>query len=111
MKDKHTIIIEKILKYCKDSIKYLDKIEYDEFVNNELFLTFSVFSLSQIGELTNKLDGDIYKIYTEIPWNAMRGIRNRIIHDYEGLSYQILWDTLQKDIPKLIIQLETILKL
>ncbi|MBC7960604.1 MAG: DUF86 domain-containing protein [Vallitaleaceae bacterium] len=109
MKDKHIIILEKLLKYCKDSIKYTETIEYNEFINNELFLTFSVFSLSQVGELTNKLDADVYKLYPNIPWNAMRGIRNRIIHDYEGLSHQILWDTLKKDIPKLIIQLELIL--
>jgi uncharacterized protein with HEPN domain len=53
-------------------------------------LTFSVFSLSQLGELASKADQELCEKFKDIPWQALRGIRNRIVHDYEGVKFTIL---------------------
>ena len=103
------IVLQKILKYCNDAMKYAQGCTYDDFINNELYLTFSVFALSQLGELANRLDKAFYQKYPEIPWNAMRGLRNHIVHEYEGIEFQSLWSTIQINIPVLHKQLEKLL--
>ena len=110
MKSKDKIIVGKMIKYCNDSIKYVSDSDFENFSNNELHLTYSVFALSQLGELSTKLDKDFKEKKNAIPWNALRSIRNRIVHDYDGVQHRVLWDTLTNDIPKLITQLEEILK-
>ena len=98
-----------MLKYAKDSIKYIQDKEYDEFISNERDLVFSVFNLSQLGELVSKLDQDFLNHYEYIPWRAMKSVRHRIVHDYEGVNHKILWDIIKKDMPTLIKNLDKLL--
>lgn len=102
------IVLEKMIRYCDDAMKYARGIGYDAFVENELYLTFSVFALSQLGELANRLDKTFYQRYPEVPWQALRGVRNRIVHDYEGVQFHVLWNVITSDIPKLKAQLISI---
>jgi len=64
-----------------------------------------VFNLSQIGELTNKLDKEYITEYHNIPWFKMKGLRNRIVHDYEGENLKLIWEIIDKDIKILREQL------
>lgn len=104
------VIFEKMLKYCGDARKYAQDLSYEEFAANELYLTFSVFALSQLGEFANRIGDDFRQKYAHLPWQALRGIRNRIVHDYEGVKFHVLWDVITRDIPLLEAQLREILK-
>jgi len=108
MSGKDKIILGKMIKYCEDSVKYIKGLDFETFSSNELILTFSIFSLSQLGELSAKLSEDVKSKHTEIPWNALKSIRNRIVHDYDGVQYRVIWDTLVRDIPPLIQQLRNV---
>ena len=108
MSGKDNIVLCKMIKYCEDSIKYIDGLNFESFSANELVLTFSIFSLSQLGELVVNLSEEVKLQHNEIPWNALKSIRNRIVHDYDGVQYRIIWDTLKDDIPTLIKQLRSI---
>lgn len=110
MSAKEEIVFRKMIGYCDDAMKYAAGLDFDTFIRNELYLTFSIFALSQLGELVNRLDKTIVQAYPGIPWNAMKGLRNHIVHDYEGIRLRSLWDTIQRDIPALKKQLEAILK-
>ena len=44
--------------------------------------------------------------YPDIPWNEMRGLRNKIVHDYEGVNLTLIWDIVKDDLPELYGQLE-----
>ena len=68
-----------------------------------------VFNLSQIGELVRHLDRDFIEQPSDIPWAQMRGLRNRIIHDYEGVNLMLVWEIIKYDIPTLIVKLKEIL--
>lgn len=103
------VVLEKMVRYCDDAVKYARGLSYEAFAENELYLTFSVFSLSQLGELANRLDSDFYQRYPDIPWLALRGIRNRIVHDYEGVQFRVLWDVITRDIPLLRGQLSAMI--
>ena len=103
------IILKKMIKYCSDSRKYaLDK-TYEEFISDERSLVFSIFSLSQVGELAAQLSTDTTSEQREIPWSALKSIRNRVVHDYEGVKYRIIWNIIQNEIEPLMIKLQDII--
>ena len=108
MRDKDKIIIEKMIRYCNDSTKYIKDIDFETFNHNELYLTFSMFSLLQFGELVSVLSDEVKLKYDDMPWNAIKSIRNRIVHGYDGVQYRNIWDTLVNDIPNLIDRLSAI---
>lgn len=56
-------------------------------------------ALEIIGEASNKLHPDIKSKYPIVPWREMSDIRNKIIHNYFGIDYDIVWDTINTDIP------------
>lgn len=105
------VTLEKMLKHCKNASKYAEGISYEEFIQNELFLTFTVFSLSQLGELATVLSNrtECCEQYPQLPWIAMRSLRNHIVHNYDGLLLTNIWSTVKDDIPMLQSQLSQLL--
>jgi uncharacterized protein with HEPN domain len=65
--------------------------------------------LEIIGEAANRVPDDIQAKYPELPWLQMNGLRNRLIHAYDEVDFDILWAIVQVDLPVLIEQLESIL--
>lgn len=57
-----------------------------------------IFNLSQIGELVNKLDKEYINKYQDIPWHKMKGLRNRIVHDYECVNLKLIWEVIDYDL-------------
>ena len=57
--------------------------------------------LIQIGEKVNQLSPELYDDYPEVPWHELYGLRNRIVHGYDKINKDIIWATLQKDIPEI----------
>ena len=60
-----------------------------------------VFNLSQLGELCKVADDSFTAAHPEIPWREMYGLRNRIVHDYEGVNLKLVWEIIQGDLPEL----------
>ena len=100
---KNQKIIRKIINYIESILKYTNNVDYEGFRNNSMMVEACVFNLSQIGELVNKLDKEYISKYSEIPWFKMRGLRNRIVHDYEGVN--LIWEIIDMDIKILREQL------
>ena len=67
-----------------------------------------MFNLSQLGELVTKLDADFVEKHPEVLWRQMRGLRNRIVHDYEGVNLILVWEIITNDLPDLLKQLREI---
>ena len=91
--------ISKIIDYTKDT-------KYADFSCNTILIEACVFNLSQIGELANKVDAEFEEQYPSIPWRVMYGLRNKIVHDYEGVNLVLIWDIIKEDLPELKKQLE-----
>ena len=102
---KNQKIIWKIINYIDSIIKYTDDVDYVEFKNNTMMVEACVFNLSQVGELVNKLEKDYIDNYPELPWFKIRGLRNRIVHDYEGVNLNLIWQIIDNDIKILKEQL------
>ncbi|MDU5083275.1 DUF86 domain-containing protein [Tissierella carlieri] len=102
---KNQKIIQKIINYIDSILKYTNDVDCDEFRNNSMMVEACVFNLSQIGELVNKLDKEYLSKYNEVPWFKIRGLRNRIVHDYEGVNLNLIWEIIDMDIKILKEQL------
>ncbi|MDE5717699.1 MAG: DUF86 domain-containing protein, partial [Lachnospiraceae bacterium] len=63
----------------------------------------------QIGELVGRLSDEFLEENEQIPWRAIKGMRNLHAHDYERVDLDIVWNTLTEDIPDLLSRLRKIL--
>ncbi len=106
---KHKIIVEKMITYIDKVSEYTKEISYDEFIENLVLVEACVFNLSQIGELVSKTDKAFENEHSDIPWRMLYGLRNRIVHDYEGVNFVLIWDIIKNDLPELKIQLVDLL--
>ncbi|MCD7863678.1 MAG: DUF86 domain-containing protein [Lachnospiraceae bacterium] len=106
---KNEIVLSKMLGYITKIQKYTANMTYEEFVADELVLEACIFNLSQLGELSNKPDAAFKASHAEIPWNQIYGLRNRIVHDYEGVNYQLVWEIITEDLPALQNNLKILL--
>lgn len=109
MKDKDRIIIQKIIAYINDIEKYVDGLNAKDFLDDKKTITACAFSVSQIGELVKEISDETINKYTNIPWNSIKGMRNRIIHDYENVDFSVLWGTIQESLPVLKEELKDII--
>ena len=70
-----------------------------------------VFNLSQIGELANRLDSEFTEAHSDIPWKQLYGLRNRIVHDYDGVNLSLVWEIVNDDLYELFKKLQSIKQL
>ena len=105
---RNSIIVEKMIRYSEKVLRYCDGVDYDMFLGDSKLVEACVFNLSQMGELANEVDDDFAGKYPSVPWRQIYGLRNRIVHDYEGVNLQLVWQIIQDDLPMLIRELKSI---
>ncbi len=74
---------------------------FAEFESDPILTRAFVRSLEVIGEATKKLSDSFREAHPEVEWRAMAGMRDRLIHDYMGVDYELVWDVVQTRIPEL----------
>lgn len=103
--------------YVKDIIDCIEKIE--EFIGNMSFDDFKeddktnnavVRKLEIIGEAVKNIPKSISKKYEEIPWKDMARMRDKIIHFYFGVDYEIVWKVIKERLPEIKPLMEQVLK-
>ena len=85
-------------------------LQRDEFVADETLRRAFVRSLEIIGEAAKKIPAEFRAQHPTIEWRAMSGMRDRLIHDYFGVDYELVWDVVQNRIPDLRSQIVSMLK-
>ncbi|NOH04476.1 MAG: DUF86 domain-containing protein [Chloroflexi bacterium] len=61
-----------------------------------------------IGEASGRVSAKMQEKHPQLPWQAMKGTRNRIIHEYDSIELDIIWDIVEQDLPFLVAELEKI---
>ncbi len=98
------------IKHILEECSYLrsvvgNDLSKDDFLQNETLKRATVRSLEIIGEATKKIPADFKVKWISIEWKSMAGMRDRLIHDYMGTNYHIVWDVIKNKIPQLHTQL------
>lgn len=102
--------VEDILDAMKKAEILLDGVDYLQF-EADFRINFAVVrALEIIGEAAKRLPDDLRQQYPDIPWKGMAGMRDRIIHGYDNVDLEIVWDVVIKDIPQIKPKIEAILK-
>lgn len=103
------------LRHIHDESSYIlsvitGEITKEDFLSDETLKRAVVRSLEIIGEATKKLPPDIRENWNTIRWKDMAGMRDRLVHDYMGINYVIVWDVVKNKIPNLHQQITEILE-
>ena len=103
-------ILSQIIKRCNRVVEKVSNISEAEFSLNDDIKEVVCFNLFQIGELANGLSVEFIKEYNKIPWKQIIGMRNRIVHGYDTINLEIVWNTAIENIPELKKYCNEILK-
>ena len=106
MADKYKIIFSKLLGYIAKTLGYCEGKSFDEFISDSMLVEACVFNLSQMGELVRLYVKEFREQHPSVPWHSMYNLRNRIVHDYDGIDFYMIWDIIQQDLPELQTKLE-----
>lgn len=87
---------------AQKALKFKQAMSYEDFCEDEKTQSAIVFQLLIIGEATKRLSMALRSQYPNIPWSLMAGMRDNLIHDYDDISEEAVWDTCENDIPSLL---------
>ncbi len=105
---RNSIVVAKLIGYSNKLLRYCEGLSYEQFASDEKTVEACVFNLSQMGELANRVDDEFAQVHSEVPWKLLYGLRNRIVHDYEGVNLKLIWEIISDDIPELLDALNKI---
>lgn len=104
------LLLQDILESADKIFNYTKGLNFEEFISDEKSMDAVVRNFEIIGEAANKLPGDFKRKYREINWDTIRGFRNRIVHDYFGINYKIVWNIKENFLPELTGKVKLILE-
>ena len=92
--------------YLQDIVDSIEKIEnytqgmnFSQFIKDPKTIDAIVRNFFIIGEAIRFIPEEIRSSYSKIPWDEILGMRNKIVHEYFGVDTEILWKTIQDDLP------------
>jgi len=86
------LLVSDILDSCQKILLYTADMSFDDFSRDAKTIDAVIRNFEIIGEAANRLPEDFKDAHPDIDWHRIRGFRNRIVHDYMGIDYAIVWD-------------------
>ena len=103
------LLVEDIIESGNKILLYSGQLTFEEFVADSKTVDAVVRNFEIIGEAATRLPEDFKDSHPEIDWHRIRGFRNRIVHDYVGIDYSIVWQIRNTYLPELIEKCKNLL--
>lgn len=106
---------EEYLKHILDEVNYLINtskgLNESVFAKDETLQRAFARSLEIIGEATKNLPEEYKQENSVVDWKSVAGMRDKLIHHYFGVDYEIVWDVIKNEIPKLKLNIEKLIEI
>lgn len=89
--------------------RYTSDVTREEFFANNMLFDSVIRQFIVLGEAASRVSVDIQEKHPDIPWDEMRRLRNFVVHQYDEINRQTIWDTIHKDLPSLNLQIGNLL--
>lgn len=99
------VSLRHMLDYAREALDLVDGKTREDLESNRLLQLGLTRLIEVVGEAASRVSSETRARYPDIPWIQIVGMRNRLIHGYDVLDYDILWDTVNDDLPPLVKQL------
>ena len=103
MEDRDVFILEEIVDYCDKIAETLVRHgeDFGKFKDDSEYQDVCAFRAMQIGELVNGLSDKFKDLNPEMPWHRIVAFRNIISHDYGKVDFEVMWEAVTEDVPRL----------
>jgi uncharacterized protein with HEPN domain len=98
-----------ILEAIRRARRYTEDQSYEQFLADTKTQDAVIRALEILGEATKKLSPSLREVHPEVPWKSMAGVRDKLIHDYFGVNFDIVWEIVRDQLPALAEQVEAVL--
>ena len=95
-----------ITEAARLALSYVDGLTLEDFLHDTQCQDAVIRRIEIIGEAARRVSSQTRELHPEIPWAAMIGMRNLMIHDYDDVDMDIVWDTVHRDLPELLALLD-----
>ena len=95
-----------MLLAARRAVRFAAPLTFSEFENDDLHQLAILKSVEIIGEAASRISEETKAGHPDIPWAEIIGLRNRLVHAYFAIQLDIVWQTVQEDLPPLIAQIE-----
>jgi uncharacterized protein with HEPN domain len=109
MRRDYSLYIQDILECIEKIDEFVGDMAYEEFVEDDKTSSAVVRKLEIMGEAAKNISKEIKQKYKEIPWSDIAKMRDKIIHFYFGVDYEIVWKVIKERLPTLKHQIERML--
>ena len=99
------LLVDDIINSGNKILAYTNNLSFESFIADDKTVDAVVRNFEIIGEAATRLPEDFREKFPDIDWHRIRGFRNRIIHDYIGIDYEIVWQIKELFLPELLERL------
>ena len=107
MRDDDARLLDMLLA-AREATMFVNDLTFQEFENNRMAQMAVLKAIEIVGEAASRISSDLRTEHPEIPWSGIVGMRNRLVHGYFSINLERVWETVRRDIPRLVSQLEPI---
>jgi uncharacterized protein with HEPN domain len=108
MKRTEDLYLGDMLQYAREAQSLTARHDAESFEKDRMLQLAITYLVQIIGEAAANVSDERRAALPQLPWDQMRGMRHRIVHDYTRVSFRVVWDVVEHDLPQLIAALETL---
>jgi uncharacterized protein with HEPN domain len=94
--------LQDMLSHAEEAVELLGDTGRDDLMGNRVKQLALTRLVEIVGEAANRVSSTTREKHQRIPWEQIVGMRNRLVHGYDIIDYDLLWDTVRSDLPPLI---------
>jgi len=108
MKREYSDSLRDMLENAQRAIQFTKGMSYEAFAKDDKTVYAVIRAVEIIGEAAANIPEEVRSKYPNVPWREVKGMRNKLVHQYFGINMEVVWQTIHEDLPMLIEVLKEI---